>query len=85
MTLGSCSHDWWGYVAKFLEDELLTMEQWWGIPNPKNKVYILVCDEIQIILHKIFEKHMKMQVFSTSHDPLVTWPVSSSSLCRHTW
>jgi hypothetical protein len=68
MTLGSRSHDWWGYVAKFLDDELLTLEQW-GIPD--DKVYILVCDEIQIILRKIFEKRMKMQVFSTGRDPLV--------------
>jgi hypothetical protein len=68
MTLGSRSHDWWGYVAKFLDDELLTLEQW-GIPD--DKVYILVCDEIQIILRKIVEKRMKMQVFSTSRDPLV--------------
>jgi hypothetical protein len=68
MTLGSRSHDWWGYVSKFLDDELLTLEQW-GIPD--EKVYILVCDEMQIIFRKLFEKRMKMQVFSTGRDPLV--------------
>jgi hypothetical protein len=81
MNLGSRSHDWWGYVAKFLDDELLTLEQW-GIPD--DKVYIVVCDEIQIILHKIFEKRMKMQVFSTGRDHLVYMAGAFLSPCRRT-
>jgi hypothetical protein len=68
LCLGTRSGDWWNHVVKFIDEELVTLEQW-GIPE--EKVYILVCDELQIMLRKIFEKRMKLPVFAANRDPVV--------------
>lgn len=65
LALAVRSHDWWVSLAAFIEDEILTLSQF-GIPE--EKVFTLVCDELQIIFRKMFERRMKMQVFAENRD-----------------
>jgi hypothetical protein len=68
LVLATRSSEWWIALVAYIEDELITLSQF-GIPE--DKVYTLVCDELQIMFRKMFERRMKMQVFSSSLDPKV--------------
>lgn len=65
LVLAVRSHDWWVALPAFIEDEILTLSQF-GIPE--EKVFTLVCDELQIMFRKMFERRMKMQVFAENRD-----------------
>jgi hypothetical protein len=68
LVLAIRSSEWWIALVAYIEDELITLSQF-GIPE--DKVYTLVCDELQIMFRKMFERRMKMQVFSSALDPKV--------------
>jgi hypothetical protein len=68
LLLASRSSEWWIALVAYVEDELITLSQF-GIS--KDKVYTLVCDELQIMLRKMFEPRMKMLSFSGKVDAKV--------------
>jgi hypothetical protein len=65
LLLANRSSEWWIALVAYIEDELIALGQF-GIPE--DKVYTLVCDELQIMFRKMFERRMKMQVFSSTLD-----------------
>lgn len=60
------SSEWWIALVAYIEDELITLNQFGT--SDEDKVYMLVCDELQIMLRKMFEPHMKMLSFSGKVD-----------------
>lgn len=68
LSLATKSSEWWIALVAYIEDELITLSQF---SIPEEKVYTLVCDELQIMLQKMYEPHTKMLLFSGKVDPRV--------------
>ena len=65
MDLLTRTKDWWDAVATYLDDEILSLTKY-GIEE--TALFTFLSDELQVMFRKMFEKRMKMQVFSTNRD-----------------
>lgn len=60
--------NFWQSLITYLDEEILNLSKY-GIAE--DKVYTLISDELQLIFRQMFERRMKMQVFSANRDPVV--------------
>ena len=64
----TASLNFWHSLITYMDEEILNLSKY-GIAE--EKVYTLISDELQLIFRQMFERRMKMQVFSANRDPVV--------------